>query len=249
MVDDTSTAAGIGKSDHFALVINLNCTFTEPPRTKRFNYQRTDVEKLKEVLGQVGWVEELAELPVNDVWGKIKQHISDAVSQSTPMSRTSGKKGKGWMDRDTLETVRRKHRLFRKWQTNINEENYKAYIKSRNQARATCRRAQKTQEAKVASDAKTNPKAFWNYVKSKTTLRTGIADLKKPDGTKTTTDREKADLLNQFFQSVFTQEDAGPLPDSPTYDYSEEFADFEFSEKEVKKHLANLQTDKAPGPD
>ncbi|KAL8610849.1 hypothetical protein ACOMHN_056704 [Nucella lapillus] len=47
MVDDTSTAAGIGRSDHFALVINLNCTFTEPPRTKRFNYQRTDVEKLE----------------------------------------------------------------------------------------------------------------------------------------------------------------------------------------------------------
>ncbi|KAL8610848.1 hypothetical protein ACOMHN_056703 [Nucella lapillus] len=45
------------------------------------------------------------------------------------------------------------------------------------------------------------------------------------------------------------QEDAGPLPDSPMYDYSEELADFEFSEEEVKKHLANLQTDKAPGPD
>ncbi|KAL8582030.1 hypothetical protein ACOMHN_028011 [Nucella lapillus] len=28
------------------------------------------------------------------------------------------------------------------------------------------------------------------------------------------TDRDKADLLNQLFQSVFTQEDAGPLPDS-----------------------------------
>ncbi|KAL8558459.1 hypothetical protein ACOMHN_052276 [Nucella lapillus] len=54
MVDDTSTVAGIRKSDHFALVISLNCTFTEPPRTKRFNYQRTDVEKLKEVLGPVG---------------------------------------------------------------------------------------------------------------------------------------------------------------------------------------------------
>ncbi|KAL8582031.1 hypothetical protein ACOMHN_028012 [Nucella lapillus] len=155
MVDDTSMVSGIGKSGRFALVINLNCTFTEPPRTKRFNYQRTDVENVKEVLGQVGWEEELAGLPVNDASGKIKQHISDAVSQSMPMSRTSGKKGNGWMDRDTLETVRRKHRLFRKWQANRNEENYKGYIESRNQAKATCRRAQRTQEAKVASDAKT----------------------------------------------------------------------------------------------
>ncbi|XP_076466007.1 uncharacterized protein LOC143297493 [Babylonia areolata] len=221
MVEETRTIAGIGNSDHFALVINLNCTVAEPSRTKRFNFQKTDVEKLKEVLGQVVWEEELANLSAKDTWEKIKQHINDAVNQSTPMSQTSGKKGKGWMDKDTLETVRRKHRLFRKWQANRNEVNYKAYIKARNQAKVACRRAQQAQEAKVASEAKTNPKAFWNCVKSKTKTKTGVADLKKPDGTKTTTDREKADLLNQFFQSVFTQEDVGLIPEAPTYEYGE----------------------------
>ena len=76
-----------------------------------------------------------------------------------------------------------------------------------------------------------------------------MADLKKPDGTKTATDNEKADVLNQFFQSVFTQEDAGPLPEAPIYEYDEELADFEITEEEVKKLLAELHTRKAPGPD
>ena len=77
----------------------------------------------------------------------------------------------------------KKHRLIRKWQMNRNEENYKAYIKARNQAKAACRKAQRTQEAKVAVDTKSNPEAFWKYVKAKTKSRTGVADLEKEDRT------------------------------------------------------------------
>lgn len=107
----------------------------------------------------------------------------------------------------------------------------------------------KKQEEKVARDSKTNPKAFWSFIKAKTNSRSGIADLKKPDGTKTANDLEKAELLNTFFQSVFTKEDEGPLPTPPSMDYKQELVDFVIEEEEVRKVLANLQVDKAPGPD
>ena len=187
--------AGIGKSDHFAIVINLSCTFSASPGSERYNYHKTDTAILKEEIGHITWDQELA---VNDMWVTIKQSIDNAVSRSTPKTCSSGRKGKGWMDRDTLETVKGKHKAFRKWKAK-NSENYRHYIKARNRAKAACRRAQKEQERKVANEAKSNPKAFWNYVKSKTKTRTGIADLKKPDGSKTKNDREKADLLNLFF--------------------------------------------------
>ena len=32
MIEDISTVASLGKSDHFALVINLSCTYAAPPR-------------------------------------------------------------------------------------------------------------------------------------------------------------------------------------------------------------------------
>ena len=153
------------------------------------------------------------------------------------------------MDKDTLEIVRKKHRAFRKWKANKNEENYRTYVNTRNKAKIACRKAQQEQEAKVAREAKTNPKAFWNHVRAKTKSKTGVADLKKPDGTKTKTDREKCDLLNDFFQSVFTQEDKGPLPEAPSYEYGEVLDDFEVTEEEIRKQLANLKPDKAPGPD
>ena len=122
-------------------------------------------------------------------------------------------------------------------------------IIARNQARKACRKAQRKLEAQVASEAKTNPKAFWNYVKGKTKTRTGIADLKREDGSKTKTDSEKAELLNQFFKSVLTTEDSGPLPDPPEYNFTEVLEDLEVTEEVVRKHLAKLHTGKAAGPD
>ncbi|KAL8591454.1 hypothetical protein ACOMHN_026644 [Nucella lapillus] len=68
-------------------------------------------------------------------------------------------------------------------------------------------------------------------LKSKTTTRSGIGDLKKENGSKTTSDQEKAELLNNFFHSVFTHEDDGPLPDPPTAEYSTTLEDFEISEE------------------
>ena len=68
------------------------------------------------------------------------------------------------------------NRLFRKWQGNRTDENFTAYIKSRNRAKLACRGAQRRQEATIANEAKTNPKAFWNFVRSRTKSKTGVAE-------------------------------------------------------------------------
>ena len=57
---------------------------------------------------------------------------------------------------------------------------------------------------KLATEAKTNPKAVWKYMNSKTKNREGVSDLnidpKYPKSRLTESDREKADVLEHFFQ-------------------------------------------------
>ncbi|KAA0200510.1 hypothetical protein HAZT_HAZT010703 [Hyalella azteca] len=249
MINDVTTTAGVGKSDHFLLIINVNCDYDVAPRQARYNYKKTDFTVLTQELEMVDWVTELTELSVNDVWLRIKEHLHGAVEKSTPKSSTSGRRGKSWMDTSTLASVRKKHQLFRRWlQTRVGAD-YQAYIKARNQARKKCRTAQKKQEESVARESKRNPKAFWAFVKSKTKTRSGVADLKKPDGTKTSNDLEKAELLNSFFQSVFTKVDPGPLPPPPSVPHEQTLENFVIEEEDVRKVLANLKVDKAPGPD
>ena len=54
---------------------------------------------------------------------------------------------------------------------------YTEYCKARNQVRKSRRRIQKEFEMKLAAEAKTNPKAGYQYMNSKTKNREGVSDL------------------------------------------------------------------------
>ena len=247
MITDTSTQAGLGKSDHLCLYFTLNMEKSESVKQERYCFCKTDEKILKDILQSIEWEKEIENLSSNDMWEKIKKHIFKAISASTPKTKSFGRKRKPWMDRGTLATVRRKYNLFRRWLAT--RKDYVEYLKARNKARKACRMAQKELERKIAAEAKTNPNRVWNYTKSKTTIRSGIPDLKKEDGSKAKTDSEKAELLNDFFKSVFTQEDKGPLPEMPKYSYAETLDNIDITPQEVEKILRGLHHGKAAGPD
>ena len=60
---------------------------------------------------------------------------------------------------------------------------------------------------KLATEAKTNPKAVWKYMNPKTKNREGVSDLNTvpndPKSRLTDSDREKADVLGIFFSKCF----------------------------------------------
>ena len=78
------------------------------------------------------------------------------------------------------------------------EKYYNEYCRARNQVRKLTRRIQNEFEMKLATEAKTNPKAVWTYMNSKTKNREGVLDLntdpKDPKSRLTDSDREKADV-------------------------------------------------------
>ena len=70
-----------------------------------------------------------------------------------------------------------------------------------------------------------------------------------PDGTRTNTDRDKAEVLNDFFSSVFSQEDLTSMP-IPEAKKMESFLEqIQISEEDIMKRLHKLKTNKSAGPD
>ena len=67
-------------------------------------------------------------------------------------------------------------------------------------------------EKQVAENIKTNTKAFWNYVQSKTKTRNAVGSLISETGDIVTDGLRKAQMLNNFFTSVFTKEDVTNIP-------------------------------------
>ena len=69
------------------------------------------------------------------------------------------------------------------------------------------------------------------------------------DGDTVKDDRGKAELLNLFFVSVFTEEDKHDIPSMQDKPFQKPLEDIEISETKVKKLLQNFKLNKSQGPD
>ena len=88
-------------------------------------------------------------------------------------------------------------------------DSYRKYTRARNKAKSTIKSERKQRENEIAESAKTNCKNFRSYINSKRKARSGISELHSKVDNKThiaNTDQEKAEVLAEFFTSVFTKE-------------------------------------------
>ena len=82
-------------------------------------------------------------------------------------------------------------------------------------------------------------------MKSKTT----IGDLQNPDGTMTSGNKEKAEALNTFFSSVFTDENTSNIPTLEPRQFDTPLITVEITASKVKKKIQKLKKTKSAGPD
>jgi len=99
----------------------------------------------------------------------------------------------------------------------------------------------------VSTDYKDNSKKFWSYIKSNGQEWIGVAPLKNKMGF-LQSDKSKAGILNEQFQSVFTKENLNNFPNKGKSPYST-MEDIKMNSKGVHKLLKNLKPHKATGPD
>ena len=64
----------------------------------------------------------------------------------------------------------------------------------------------------IARAVKLNLKAFYVYVSSKMSTKEGVANLIDKNGIQVKSDKFKAEALNNFFSSVFTEEKLEGFP-------------------------------------
>jgi signal recognition particle subunit SEC65 len=83
--------------------------------------------------------------------------------------------------------------------------------------------------------------------------RSGIGELltdqKDPNSRKTDDDKEKAEIMAEFFQSVFTKEPNDKAPTLPLKETNFKMIEMKITEDEIAKILKKLKIDKSPAPD
>ena len=92
--------------------------------------------------------------------------------------------------------------------------------------------------------------AFYKFINNKLSSKSGIAPLKSRNDKIVCTDEETANLLNEYFESVFTI-DNGSLPSFPHRLPAESVLkeDIEIHPKIVEKILKKIKTNSSAEPD
>ena len=249
----------IGKSHHQLITarININCDKNNKKNTQakvtKPNFEKANYPAINSFLGEVEWDKVLHDKDVNDTWNFIKDKIQHADCTYIPRKTINLNKKRPnpvTMD-DTLHfLLKNKRHYFKIYKKYNSMTNFINYNVARNNVSKKIRLMKQDKEKTIAKNIKTNPKMFYQYIASKMLKKEGIADLVHKDGSLTSNDKEKCNILNDFFSSVFTQED---LNNIPVFNHDKTIETplqtCFITSLDMEKALSALNQNKSPGPD
>ena len=242
----------LGCIDHVTLLFDFICdckiTHSGNPR---YLYRKCNLAEFTSEWENVDWTDSFEHCDVEEMWTVFSQKYDECVMKHVPKSRPKkGCKPKPlWMTSETLLHIKRKRHAWNKYLATRRTEDFEQYKRVRNITNEYVKTTKRDYEKNISQKVKTEPKQFWRYVKSKTKSVDGVFNLKNEDGTFTKSDKEKAELLNGFFSTVFTKENLETLPELTEKEVLEDLQDIHVSETEVLKLLKELDSSKSMGPD
>ena len=92
------------------------------------------------------------------------------------------------------------------------DEDYANYKEALNLATTEIRKSKRTVEKKLAGNINNYSKSFYAYVRSKQKVQDKVGPLENNRGNIISDGFQMAEVLNEYFSSVFTAEDMSSLP-------------------------------------
>ena len=117
-----------------------------------------------------------------------------------------------WWSTQISKAVKEKQHLYSQYKYTCFDADYASYASKRNQVKSMITSAKAQYDEFLKQNFTSNPKALYGYIRDKSKVKASIGQLVKPDGSVTDGDHEVVEVLNNFFQSVFIQEDPFSVP-------------------------------------
>ena len=258
MINNIEHYSPLGKSDHCVIGFDfICCTAGESQKYRKYYYDRGDYTSMRHTMA-VNWTDKLA--PYGEDPDKQWEVFAEVLKKAKEVHIPSRNIGQGRrhrrgppIDKTTYEVMKKKHRAWRRYIETRDDNKYKEFRSLTNKVRKMTRNLQRDMEKDISRSAKTNPEKFWSFIKSKLKTKVRVADLVKirdNDGEPLTkNDGEKAEVLSEFFSSVFTREPDTNVPTLEPKSFNETLDTIMITKQEVKKKLDKVKIDKSQGPD
>ncbi|MCG8077918.1 MAG: reverse transcriptase family protein, partial [Candidatus Thiodiazotropha taylori] len=216
-------------------------------------YDKGNYNDLREEITNTNW-QHIKNQDLDIYTSNVTNHIINTAKKHIPnkniIIRHSDPE---WLTSNIKKMMRKRKRLYDKYQKAKNEANLSAYKIFRNKVTAAIRRSKKTATDKLAkrlSDSTLKPKDYWKTLKQfiKPHQSTSLPPLVNND-TVLEDDTDKANILNDYFaQQTTLDETNASLPATPLYDVNT-LNSIVTTADEIQSILKSLPVGKAAGPD
>ncbi len=241
-----------GIADHGTIVVDslLKPVANVTPVRKVYQFHKGNLDALNHDITSFGkdFLQDCGTKSVNELWICFHSMMVALQDKYIPTKVVKPCSGLPWVTKEIKRLLRKKNRLYKRGKILQEPETWAKFRHIKSMVQRKIRQARWDHVNDIVNqEGDKARKGFWRYVKQLKKDNTAIAVLKKEDVT-ATTPIEKAELLNNQFSSVFTDEDADFVPQLDT-DKVTDIGEIHITVPGVEKLLNSLNTNKATGPD
>ena len=245
----------LGKSDHVLIKFDFVMKFEKIDRMKtKYLYHKANYEMMKKDFRETDWFRLFADKTIQSQWDIFVDVYRKIVYTYLPTIKYNMLKHTKHnipLNLETVKKIKSKHTAWKKYMRTREQKHYLKYCRLRNKVTSLIKYARKQYESSINNNLKDNPKLFWSYIKSKTHDVHQIKQLYSNPTDITSElvydDAEKAEVLNNYFSSVFIKEPHfnhdSNCDSLPTTD------NVHISIDETRNYLKKINPNKSCGPD
>ena len=245
----------LSNSDHKIIRCKVNCEVNIKENAILVsNYKKGNILGLKTELQKVNWRAIFANKNIEQMCSSFTNILLEAENKWIPKvrKRVNGTTNPQWMTNEIKLLINRKKKAYTIYKRSKSDEDFNRYVAVKRHCEKQIRKSKRNLEISISQQAKTNPKKFYQYIRSKKTIKDKIGPIKDVNNELVSDCKNMTKILNTFFQSVFIREDISSLPniDSVPLRFSNEMLKIdEINENDIARHLKNLDPNKSTGVD
>ena len=249
LIDDVEIGPPLGeKGDHCTITFTTYAKLENYDMGGNYCFKRGDFDKMRENVKTINWTVLLQDKEVEEAWNTFQNIMNRLIESNVPKSKPKSNKSPPWFNKEIRTKIKNKNKAWSNYRKHKSTEAWENFTQTRNSTNRAIITHKREFETDLAHNIKNNPKMFWNYVKSLTGGQKDIPPITDSHGNTIKSDKEKAELFNNYFCEVYTKEDLTYTP-RITPRSTPHLEKCSITLDKVRLQINNLNVSKAAGPD
>ena len=253
LVDNVKIHEPLGNSDHNQIHFDLNVkSESKNKKTYRRNFHKGNYKDMRKYLAKLDWNNMLMNKTAIECWNILKYKIQSIIDKCVPLKKQGKRSRKKHLSKEAIRKIVFKQTMWRVYRRTRKDEDYANYKEALNLATTEIRKSKRTFEKKLAGNIKNDSNSFYAYVRSKQNVRDKVGPLENNRGNIISDGFQMAEVLNEYFSSVFITEDISSLPVPFTKfegNTSEHLGQLNVTPEMIAKKIKKMKDNKSPGVD